>query len=99
MERTSSGGDFQSVSPTVSFSNWLPSFYDELLLYLEQEWKWSMIAFPEDYKILVPRLLKTKALAKGQFETKGSNKSCLCRASGTKKRNITMLKGIFFPQL
>lgn len=22
------------------FSSWLPSFYDELLLYLEQEWKW-----------------------------------------------------------
>jgi conserved oligomeric Golgi complex subunit 7 len=39
MERMSTGGDFQS-SPTISFSNWLPSFYDELLLYLEQEWKW-----------------------------------------------------------
>lgn len=26
--------------PTILFSSWLPSFYDELLLYLEQEWKW-----------------------------------------------------------
>ncbi|GAU27576.1 hypothetical protein TSUD_271170 [Trifolium subterraneum] len=65
MERTSSGGDFQSVSPTVSFSNWLPSFYDELLLYLEQEWKWCMIAFPEDYKTLVPRLLSETMMAIG----------------------------------
>lgn len=40
MERTSSGGDFQSVSHAIAFSSWLPSFYDELLLYLEQEWKW-----------------------------------------------------------
>lgn len=40
MDRTSSGGDFQSVSPAIPFSSWLPSFYDELLLYLEQEWKW-----------------------------------------------------------
>lgn len=24
----------------ISFSSWLPSFYDEVLLYLEQEWKW-----------------------------------------------------------
>ena len=39
METMSTGGDFQS-SPTISFCNWLPSFYDELLLYLEQEWKW-----------------------------------------------------------
>lgn len=36
MERLSSNND----SPTISFSSWLPSFYDELLLYLEQEWKW-----------------------------------------------------------
>ncbi|CAK8576537.1 unnamed protein product [Lathyrus sativus] len=40
MERTSSVRNFQFVSPTISFSNWLPSFYDELLLYLEQKWKW-----------------------------------------------------------
>lgn len=56
MERTSSVGNFQSVSSTISFSNWLPSFYDELLLYLEQEWKWCMVSFPEDYKALGPRL-------------------------------------------
>ncbi|RDX89592.1 Conserved oligomeric Golgi complex subunit 7 [Mucuna pruriens] len=65
MERTSSGGDFQSVSPAVPFSSWLPSFYDELLLYLEQEWKWCMIAFPEDYKTLVPRLLTETMMAIG----------------------------------
>ncbi|CAK8575415.1 unnamed protein product [Lathyrus sativus] len=65
MERTSSVGNFQSVSPTISFSNWLPSFYDELLLYLEQEWKWCMIAFPEDYKTLVPRLLSETMMAIG----------------------------------
>lgn len=29
--------------PTISFSSWLPSFYDELLLYLEQEWKWYFL--------------------------------------------------------
>ena len=36
VERLSSSNEFQSIS----FSSWLPSFYDELLLYLEQEWKW-----------------------------------------------------------
>ncbi|KAJ1418495.1 Conserved oligomeric Golgi complex subunit 7 [Sesbania bispinosa] len=65
MERISSGGDVQSVSPTISFSSWLPNFYDELLLYLEQEWKWCMIAFPEDYKTLVPRLLSETMVAIG----------------------------------
>lgn len=25
---------------SLSLLSWLPSFYDELLLYLEQEWKW-----------------------------------------------------------
>ncbi|GAV79125.1 COG7 domain-containing protein [Cephalotus follicularis] len=47
----------QSYSSTISFFSWLPNFYDELLLYLEQEWKWCMVAFPEDYKSLVPKLL------------------------------------------
>ncbi|KAF4364898.1 hypothetical protein F8388_020612 [Cannabis sativa] len=55
-ERLSSH-EFQSSSSTISFSSWLPSFYDELILYLEQEWKWCMVAFPEDYKNLVPKLL------------------------------------------
>lgn len=40
VERLSSSNEFQSRSPTISFPSWLPSFYDELLLYLEQEWKW-----------------------------------------------------------
>lgn len=65
MERTASGGGFQSIPPALSFSNWLPSFYDELLLYLEQEWKWCMVAFPEDYKTLVPRLLSETMMAIG----------------------------------
>ncbi|KAH7292646.1 hypothetical protein KP509_29G079000 [Ceratopteris richardii] len=41
----------------ISFVDWLPHFYDEVLLYLEQEWKWCSIAFPEKYKSLVPTLL------------------------------------------
>ncbi|KAF2315772.1 hypothetical protein GH714_040341 [Hevea brasiliensis] len=53
LERLSGNNDL----PMISFSSWLPSFYDELLLYLEQEWKWCMVAFPDDYKILVPKLL------------------------------------------
>ncbi|TXG70695.1 hypothetical protein EZV62_005630 [Acer yangbiense] len=56
-ERLASNNEFQSSSPQISFSSWLPSFYDELLLYLEQEWKWCMVAFPDDYRALVPRLL------------------------------------------
>ncbi|KAF3565649.1 hypothetical protein DY000_02016381 [Brassica cretica] len=49
----SSGDELQ----LTSFASWLPSFYDELLLYLEQEWKWCMVAFPDDYMTLVPKLL------------------------------------------
>ncbi|XP_062118487.1 conserved oligomeric Golgi complex subunit 7-like [Humulus lupulus] len=52
-----SSHEFQSSSSTISFASWLPSFYDELILYLDQEWKWCMVAFPEDYKTLVPKLL------------------------------------------
>uniref|UniRef100_A0A7N0U655 Conserved oligomeric Golgi complex subunit 7 n=1 Tax=Kalanchoe fedtschenkoi TaxID=63787 RepID=A0A7N0U655_KALFE len=57
MERILSTHDLQSSGPKMSFLTWLPSFYDELLLYLEQEWKWCMMAFPDEYKTLVPRLL------------------------------------------
>ncbi|KAJ6933369.1 embryo yellow protein [Populus alba x Populus x berolinensis] len=53
MDKLSGSND----SPAISFASWLPSFYDELLLYLEQEWKWCTIAFPEDYRTLVPKLL------------------------------------------
>lgn len=56
-ERVPSSQDSQSNLSTVSLSSWLPGFYDELLLYLEQEWKWCILAFPEDYKALVPKLL------------------------------------------
>ncbi|KAL7214477.1 hypothetical protein ACSBR1_026814 [Camellia fascicularis] len=57
LERIANSHDFRPSLPTVAFSSWLPSFYDELLLYLEQEWKWCMTAFPDDYKTLVPKLL------------------------------------------
>lgn len=32
--------EIQSATSSILFSTWLPNFYDELLLYLEQEWKW-----------------------------------------------------------
>ncbi|EYU24953.1 hypothetical protein ABFS82_06G047400 [Erythranthe guttata] len=57
MGRVSSNFGSQSSLPIISFSRWLPNFYDELLLYLEQEWKWCTLGFPEDYKTLVPKLL------------------------------------------
>nr|GMC92949.1 conserved oligomeric Golgi complex subunit 7 [Ipomoea batatas] len=57
VERLSSANDLQLNSSPISFSRWLPSFYDELLLYLEQEWKWCVLAFPEEYKTLVPNLV------------------------------------------
>lgn len=44
-ERPTTNNDFQSSFPSVSFTSWLPSFYDELLLYLEQEWKWYCLCF------------------------------------------------------
>lgn len=61
-----------SISATTSgpppFSSWLPSFYDEVLLYLEQEWKWCMVAFPDDYRSLVPKLLiETMAILSPSF--------------------------------
>lgn len=64
-ERFSSSTNFQQSVRTVSLSSWLPSFYDELLLYLEQEWKWCMLAFPDDYKSLVPKLLMETMAAVG----------------------------------
>ncbi|KAK9994963.1 hypothetical protein SO802_024666 [Lithocarpus litseifolius] len=91
VERLSSSNEFQSSSPSISFSSWLPSFYDELLLYLEQEWKWCMVAFPDDYKNLVPKLLiETMAAVGSSFvsrinlatgtvvpETKALAKGCI----------------------
>ncbi|XP_018457054.1 conserved oligomeric Golgi complex subunit 7 [Raphanus sativus] len=56
-QRLSTGDELQLPSTQASFASWLPSFYDELLLYLEQEWKWCMVAFPDDYMTLVPKLL------------------------------------------
>eukprot|EP00250_Pteridium_aquilinum_P011176 c19884_g1_i1 orf=304-2817(-) len=46
-----------SSDSRTSFVDWLPQFYDEVLISLEQEWKWCSIAFPEKYKTLVPKLL------------------------------------------
>lgn len=66
VEKTSSSLDYQSSTTQISFSIWLPSFYDELLLYLEQEWKWCVLAFPEDYRTLVPRLLIETMTSIGQ---------------------------------
>ncbi|KAL2936530.1 Conserved oligomeric Golgi complex subunit 7 [Bienertia sinuspersici] len=63
MGRLANVNEFQSSHSALSFSTWLPSFYDDLLLYLEQEWKWCMIAFPDDYKTLVPKLLTEIMLA------------------------------------
>ncbi|KAJ7949509.1 Conserved oligomeric Golgi complex subunit 7 [Quillaja saponaria] len=65
MERLPSSAEFHSSVPTLPFSSWLPRFYDELLLYLEQEWKWCMVAFQEDYKTLVPKLLTETMAAIG----------------------------------
>ncbi|KAK9914033.1 hypothetical protein M0R45_037832 [Rubus argutus] len=69
--------EFQSTAPAILFSTWLPNFYDELLLYLEQEWKWCMVAFPEDYKSLVPKLLVETMVAVG-----ASFVSCINLATG-----------------
>ncbi|KAK9148200.1 hypothetical protein Scep_006957 [Stephania cephalantha] len=49
--------DLRQILIRIGRFNWLPSFYDEVLLYLEQEWKWGTTAFPEDYKSLIPKLL------------------------------------------
>lgn len=65
VERLSTTSESQSTAPTILFSSWLPNFYDELLLYLEQEWKWCTVAFPEDYKSLVPKLLVETMAAVG----------------------------------
>ena len=43
MEIEKHGGNSTS---SLSFSSWLPNFYDETLLYLEQEWKWYVHLIP-----------------------------------------------------
>ncbi|KAG5558361.1 hypothetical protein RHGRI_008328 [Rhododendron griersonianum] len=102
LERVSNSHGFSSSLPTVSFSSWLPSFYDELLLYLEQEWKWSMVAFPDDYKTLVPKvLIETMATVGASFlsrinlatgdvvpETRGLAKGVLDILSGDMPKGI-----------
>lgn len=107
-ERRSSAQDFQSSLPTISFSIWLPSFYDELLLYLEQEWKWCLLAFPDDYKTLVPKLLTDTMAAIGASfisrinlatgdvlpETKALNKGLLDILSGDIKVQTKHLEAL-----
>lgn len=102
LERVSNSHGFSSSLPTVSFSSWLPSFYDELLLYLEQEWKWCMVAFPDDYKTLVPKvLIETMATVGASFlsrinlatgdvvpETRGLAKGVLDILSGDMPKGI-----------
>ena len=39
-ERQSSTLTLGSNDSPISFAEWLPQFYDEVLLSLEQEWKW-----------------------------------------------------------
>lgn len=56
-ERRSNIANSTANASSLSFSTWLPSYYDEILLYLEQEWKWCMNALPEDYRSLIPKLL------------------------------------------
>ncbi|KAL9249752.1 Conserved oligomeric Golgi complex subunit 7-like protein [Drosera capensis] len=59
-ERLASGDEFPSSAPMVSFSSWLPTFYDGLFLYLEQEWKCL--------RSLVPKLLiETTSAISGSF--------------------------------
>lgn len=45
----------ESIS-SLLFSSWLPSFYDETLLYLEQEWKWYVHAIPCSFSELTKYL-------------------------------------------
>lgn len=52
-ERLSSRNEFQSSSPSISFSSWLPTFYDDLLLYLEQEWKWYGSCFVQILSVIL----------------------------------------------
>lgn len=49
-------------STSVSFSSWLPSFYDEVLLYLEQEWKWYA-----GYSCFIPLLCELAIFATGIY--------------------------------
>eukprot|EP00897_Mesotaenium_endlicherianum_P008784 jgi/Mesen1/7934/ME000422S07085 len=41
----------------VPFVDWLPEFYDEVLLTLEQEVRWCALAFPDEHHSLVPKLV------------------------------------------
>ncbi|KAG9140466.1 hypothetical protein Leryth_016196 [Lithospermum erythrorhizon] len=72
------GHEFPPNLTTVPFSSWLPTFYDGLLLYLEQEWKCRHVPFNCSQvshvrifcvatTLLIPGdvVPETKALAKG----------------------------------
>lgn len=67
-DRQLSGIDTINNDTYISFMSWLPHFYDEVLLNLEQEWKWCITAFPEEYKSLIPKLLiETMATISASF--------------------------------
>ncbi|KAJ7562275.1 hypothetical protein O6H91_03G062100 [Diphasiastrum complanatum] len=56
-ERPLTGRGTPEDGSVISFLDWLPRFYDEVLLIFELEIKWCTVAFPEDYKTLIPRLM------------------------------------------
>eukprot|EP00850_Spirogloea_muscicola_P009387 SM000052S17779 [mRNA] locus=s52:718780:723671:+ [translate_table: standard] len=43
--------------PPLQFVHFLPHFYDEVLLSIEQEIKWCQVAFPNEHQRLVPKLV------------------------------------------
>eukprot|EP00850_Spirogloea_muscicola_P014912 SM000110S18919 [mRNA] locus=s110:433576:438452:+ [translate_table: standard] len=43
--------------PPMQFVHFLPHFYDEVLLSIEQEIKWCQVAFPNEHQRLVPKLV------------------------------------------
>ncbi|EPS73811.1 hypothetical protein M569_00940, partial [Genlisea aurea] len=102
--RISNNSDLQPSVPILQFSRWLPNFYDQLLLYLEQEWKWCALAFPDDYKVLVPTLLiETMSATSSAFvsrinlatgdvvpETKALGKGILDILSGDLPKGVKM---------
>ncbi|BBN04234.1 conserved oligomeric Golgi complex subunit 7 [Marchantia polymorpha subsp. ruderalis] len=85
-------------SVSVSFAEWLPKFYDEVLVQLEQELKWCTVAFPDDYKLLVPRLLvETMSAISSSFgariEAATEETTAEVRASGGAGENSGVEKG------
>ncbi|GBG80986.1 hypothetical protein CBR_g31542 [Chara braunii] len=82
-----------------SILDWLPRFYDEVLLFFEQEVKWCSTTFPEEHVRLLPKLLMEVMMTISQSFTaridalvdeiarSGSNAS---GAAGTTKGGVGM---------